>query len=209
MSNLEIEKINGYIDINKIEVPNWKVLFSGYFFFLIISIPSALFGKMNVVTKPIMVAWTVIMGVWTLYLFFNKDKIENYVLYLGVISIFISISSLVATYKIVSLIYEVEYYLVLLCGIIYLALIALNVWNTIRLIKNGYYSSTNQSTKNNYGLILATSVLGLGIGRAFLGNVGNEKAIIIIVSVLLFFAFIFLTGSHNILKYYYIHKYKS
>ncbi|SHJ80229.1 hypothetical protein SAMN02745751_03412 [Dethiosulfatibacter aminovorans DSM 17477] len=204
MNELEIQKINGYIDLENIKVPNWKVLLSSYFFFMIISIPTALYGSMNELTNQMIGSWVIILGIWTLYFIFNKHDENSYVLYMGMISVFTSITALIATFEMLNLLIDVNYSLIIIVVLIYLGLLGVNIWNIIRLVKKGYFLDPQKSSRTNYGLILGTSVLGIGVARAFFGGVGNDKAIMIIVSVLVFFVLVFLSGTHNFLKYYYI-----
>lgn len=203
---VELEKIEEYIDYKGIIVPKSKELLASYFFLMIISIPTVMFGIKNHYAKSMIGLCVVVLGLWTLYFVFKKENKVIYILYLGVMSFFISLTTLIASMKMFTLLMDINIYFIAVVIFIYLGLLIFNFWNIIRLINNGYFLSNNRKAKANFGIYTGTALLGMGIARAFLKEIGNDRAIMIIISGLLFFSLVFLTGTHNFLKFYYIKK---
>ncbi len=54
--------------------------------------------------------------------------------------------------------------------------------------------------ENPLGIILAAGLLGLAIGRLFMGKISQDIVVIILVIGFTFLGFLFSIGTHNILK---------
>ena len=198
------ENVKEYINYES-GVPTYKLLQSSLIMCCIIGIPSSLFGKYSNITKIILLPCIVIFCLWTIYqLIYKNINREHFILYLGVTSFFTSFLFMIAAYKFALMAYNVTIEHVLFIIIIFVIINSINILNVLRLIKKGYYKKKGRN-ENPSALFIAVSVCGLSMGKLFI-NTKQENVIAILVSLLLFMAILFTTGTHNFLKYYYIKK---
>ncbi len=202
MANTEREKLLSYVNYEPRVTPK-KTLVSCLTMLLLVSVPSSWFGVYSDITK-VLILPSVLLGIWILYLLIQRENTrKGYSLFLGTYSFFISTSFLVAAYKIVSTIMEVPVLYVTTILSTYILVNVLNVINVKRLIKKGYYLEQGR-TENPLGIIFAMAILGLGIGKALIGNVSQDGVVFILAGCMLFFSFLYTIGTHNLLKFYYL-----
>jgi len=199
--------IESYVNTES-SIPKRNGLLSFWWLMLIVSIPSAVFGVYADITKIAILPLVAILSFWIIYLLVNADsKKMNYILFLGVFSIFISISFLIAAYKIAVIEINVSGNYVLLIIFVYFLSIILGILNTFRLIRKGYYKK-QRKIENPIGMIFASGLFGLGIGRLLLAKISQDIVVAVLVIGLIFLGFLFSMGTHNLLKYYLAKKHK-
>lgn len=200
-------KIESYINMES-NVQKKKGLLSFWWIMIIVCIPSAIFGEYADITKYIVLPLVVIMSLWIIYLLINTDsKKIQYILFLGIFSVFISISFLIAAYKIAVTETSVSFIYVFILILAYILSNIMGIVNTLRLIERGYFL-TQRKMENPMGIIFAAGLLGLGIGRTLLGNTSQDIVVTVLVVGLIFLGFLFSMGSHNLLKYYLAKRYR-
>ncbi|MDQ2088150.1 hypothetical protein RBH29_17125 [Herbivorax sp. ANBcel31] len=200
------ENIKSYVKFDS-NIPKKKGLLSFIWLILIICIPTGIFGAYASITKNIILPLLTIIVLWAIYLLINTEQKNQFILFLGVSSIFISISLLIATYKIVTIETEILLSHILIIMIIYVLLNITNTLNTLRLIKNGYFNVRKKS-KNHLSIIFGAGLFGLVVGRILFTDLTQDTAVVVIAIIFIFLAFLFSTGTHNLLKYFFIKKYK-
>lgn len=204
---IEKENVQGYIDFEP-NVPKKNGLLGFGWIMLIVCIPSALFGVYAEITKIIMLPLVIIMSLWIIYLLIKTDtKRLQYILFLGVASVFISVSFLIAAYKIASTVMRVSTAYILLIVLAFIIANVLGIFNTIRLIKKGHFK-VKKNNGNPVVMIFAVGLLGLGSGKILIGKISQDTAVAILVIGLMFLGFLISIGTHNFLKYYYARKYR-
>ncbi|MHB1484137.1 MAG: hypothetical protein ACYCYI_05690 [Saccharofermentanales bacterium] len=203
---MDIENnIESYINMET-NIPKKKGLLSLWWIMLIVCIPSALFGAYSNISKPIMLPLIIIMSFWIIYLLINTEsKKMQYILFLGIYSIFISISFLTASYKIAATKINVSVGYILIILFVYILTIFLSIFNTLRLIRKGYFQK-QKKMDNPMGIIIASELFGLGVGRVLLNKINQDTVVAILAMVLILLGFLYLSGVHNILKFYFIRK---
>jgi len=200
--NVDHEKVMNYINYET-GVPMKKTLQSSLIMFCMVGIPSSLFGAYSNITRLVLLPLVIVLSFWALYLMVNTEsKKDQFILFLGAFSLLTSLLFMIAAYKYALTIYKVTLFNILLIIALYIITNILNIFNVERLIKKGYYKKKGKN-ENLLALFIAMSVFGLSMGR-MLNNASHEIVITILVSLLLFLAFLFTTGTHNFLKYYYI-----
>jgi hypothetical protein len=200
---IEKENVENYIKVES-NIPMRKGLLSFLWIMLIVCVPSAIFGVYADVTKLIMLPLVLIISLWLIYLLIDTDnKKMQLTLFLGILSVFISVSFLIAAYKVASTEIKVPPSYVLLAITFYLIANIVSVLNTIRLIKNGYYN-VQRKIENPMGIIFAAGVLGLGIGGVLIKKMDQVSVVAILVVGLIFLSFLFCIGIHNLLKYHFL-----
>ena len=183
-------------------VPKKNSLWGSMTVMLMVCIPSAIFGVYANITKVTLLSMVVVFSIWIFYLLVNTENKKNqYILFLGIFSGFISLSYMLAAYKVASSAMNVSSFYIIITLIVYLLTNIVSILNVTRLIKKGYYN-VQRKTENPMGIIFAMSILGLGAGRAMVGNVNQDVAVTILVTCLIFMGFLHSIGTHNILKYY-------
>ena len=203
--NIVREKVNAYINYES-HIPKKKTLQSSIIMLCMVGIPVSLYGAYSNITRLILLPFLLIFIFWAIYLLINtENKKAQFVLFLGGFSLIISLLFIIASYKFALLIYKVPMFYMLLIIILYIIANIINILNVQRLIKRGYYEKDSKNKKPT-ALFIAMSVFGLSMGN-MLNNARQEVVIAILVSLLLFMAFIFTTGTHNFLKYYYVRTY--
>lgn len=96
-------------------IPEKKALWAFLGLMLLVCIPTALFGVYTDYTKPIILPLTAIFSGWALYLLFNEMARQNQInLFSGLFSGFISLSFLLAAYKIAATAFNVSWQLIAL-----------------------------------------------------------------------------------------------
>lgn len=201
------ENIKNYVKFDS-NIPKKKGLLSFIWLILIICIPTGIFGAYASITKYIILPLLAIIVLWAIYLLINTEQKKiQFILFLGVSSIFISISLLLATYKIVTIETEILLSHILVIMSIYVLLNITNILNTLRLIKNGYFNVCKKS-RNHLNIIFGAGLFGLVGGRILFTDVTQDMAVVVIAIIFIFLAFLFSTGTHNLLKYFFIKKYK-
>lgn len=199
------EDIQSYINYES-NVPKRKGLWSFLWTMLIVCVPTAIFGTNSDITKVVLLPLVIILSFWIIYLLIKTEtKKIQFVFFLGVYSVFISISFLIAAYKIAVTEMRVSMVYVLIIIMIYITTNMLGILNTLRLIKKGYFTG-QRKTENSMGVIFAASFLGLGIGKMLIGKINQDTVVAILVILLIFLGFLFSTGSHNFIKYYFAKK---
>ncbi|AIF49791.1 hypothetical protein [Pelosinus sp. UFO1] len=200
MKELNSEDVKAYTDFEIIDLSKKKQIWSSFLFNLLIAIPTAFFGDYSDITRIVIPLIIIISAVWVVYLSFKiEKKRESFILYLGCNALFTSIICMLASYKILSTIIEVNNLVIVSVVALYIICLLLNVLNVLRLIRKGHYGKSSQ--KGSAALIIPFSVLGLGIGKAMVGRIGNSGAVILLASCLMIFSFMYLIGTQNILKY--------
>ncbi len=121
---------------------------------------------------------------------------------MGLSSFFISISFMLGAYKIASLIWNISLLYIAITILLFLVNILLNFFNVIRLIKKDAYKQRDKGF-NPLSLFMATSLLGIFWGKSFIGA-KQDMIISIMVSLLIFMAFLYSVGILNLLKYYFM-----
>lgn len=200
--SLEKEKIIKYI-MYESSISIKKTLLSSFIMIFIVSVPSAIFGVYAYITKIIFLPLAIMFCIWIAYLLRNtENKRRQYILFIGLYSSFISISFMTLAYKFASMIMSVK--LIYIIGVVFFYILAnmFNIFNVIRLIKKDYYKNQGK-TENPHSIIFPMAILGLCIGKS-LYLIGQDKVVLIIVACMLFMAFIFSIGIHNLLRYYYM-----
>lgn len=204
---IEIKNLQGYINIES-AIPQKKGLLSFLYLMLIICVPTSIFGIYSNVTKIIMLPITVVMILWVLYLLIKKQKSKSqFILFQAIFSTFISLSLLIAAYKIASSELQVPIKLVVLIFLIYIIIILSGMLYTLRLIENGYFVVERKS-ENPMGVIVTSGFLGLGLGRILMFKTSEDTAVLVLILGIIFLGFLFSIGTHNYIKYYFIKKLK-
>lgn len=203
---MDMEKnIDSYIN-NEAKTSKRKFLFGAWYFMLIVSLPSALFGEFADITKFVMIPFIVIMTFWIIYLFVEVEKKKRqFILFMGIYSVFISMSFLIAAYKMAATTINVSIGYILLILFAFILTIFLIIYNTLRLVRKGHYLE-KEKAENPTGLIVASSLFGLGVGKILLNKISQDTVVALLVVIFLFLGFLFLSGVHNLLKYYFIRK---
>lgn len=202
---IEKENIQGYVNFES-NIPKKNGLLSFLWIMFIVCVPSAAYGAYSDITKIVMLPLVIIMSLWIVYLLIKTDtKIIQFIFFLGVFSVFISVSFLIAAYKIAATEMRVPEAYVLLTIVAYVIANFIGILNTLRLIRNGHFK-VKRKIENPMGIIFAAGLLGLGIGRVLLGKISKDTVVAILVIGLMFLGFLFSIGTHNFLKYYYAKK---
>lgn len=200
------ENIRLYLDFET-NIPKKSGLLSLLLIMMIVCVPASFFGVYSTVTKIVMLPLVMIMSIWIICLLVKTDTERLYYnLFQGIFSLFMSVSFLVLAYKIVAARINISETYIVLILILYVIMNLLNIFNTLRLIRKGYFN-VKRKTKNPTGLIFAASLFGLVTGRVLIGGIRKETAAIILIIGLIFFGFLFSIGSNNLLKYYFARKY--
>ena len=206
MKELNSEDVKAYTDFEIIDLSKKKQIWSSFLFSLLIAIPTVFFGDYSDITRIVIPLIIIISAVWVVYLSFEiEKKRESFILYLGCNALFTSIICMLASYMILSTIIEVNTLVIVSVVVLYIIGLLLNVLNVLRLIRRGHYGKCSQ--KGSTALIIPFSVLGLGIGKAMVGKIGNDGAVILLASCLMIFAFAGMIGTQNILKYVLIQRF--
>ncbi|GMA98841.1 hypothetical protein [Pelosinus sp. IPA-1] len=206
MKDLNSEDVKAYADFEIIDLSKKIQIWSNFLFLLLITIPTIFFGEYSNITGIVIPLIIIISAVWVVYLSFEiEKKRESFILYMGCNALVASSSCMLASYMLLTTIIEVNTLAVVSVVALYIIGLLLNVLNVLRLIRKGYYSKN--SKKGSVALILPFSLLGLGIGKAMVGKVGNNGAVILLASCLMIFAFGGMMGTQNILKYALIQRY--
>ncbi|MCX7745460.1 MAG: hypothetical protein N2645_01020 [Clostridia bacterium] len=203
-----IERVNiqGYINFES-NIPKKTGLLSFLWIMFIVCIPSAVFGVYSNITKIVMLPLVIIMSLWIIYLLIKTDtKKIQFIFFLGVFSVFISLSFLVAAYKIAATETRVSLTCVILTIVTYVIANFICVFNTLRLIKNGHFKE-KRKVENPMGIIFAAGLLGLSLGRVLLGKTSQDTVVAILVIGLIFLGFLFSIGTHNFIKFYFAKKF--
>lgn len=199
------ENVMEYVNYES-SVPTEKTLQSSLIVFLMVGIPSCLFGAYSNITRITLLPWVIIFTLWALYLMVKKIySKKQFILFLGAASLFISFLFMIAAYKYALIAYSVTIFQIFIVIILFVITNVINILNVLRLINKGYYKKKGKN-ENPLALFIAMSVLGLSMGR-LLYITSQEVVITILVSLLLFLSFLFTTGAHNFLKYYFIRRY--
>jgi len=176
---------------------------------LVVCIPSAIFGVYSNITRIVMLPLVIIMSLWIVYLLLKTDtKKSQFVFFLGVFSVFISVSFLVAAYKIVATEIRISGIHILLIILAYVIVNILSIFNTLRLIKKRRFKVKGKN-ENLIGMIFASGLLGLSIGKVLMRKINQNTSVAILVIGLVFIGFLFSTGTNNFIKYYYIKKFRT
>lgn len=200
--DLEKEKVIKYI-MYESSISVKRTLLSSFIMILIVSLPSAIFGVYANITKIIFLPLIIVFCIWIVYLLKNtKGKRKQYILFLGLVSFFISISFMILAFNFASTIMTVKLIYIIGVAFFYILANTFYILNVLRLIKKDYYQKQGK-TESPYSIIFPMAILGLGIGKS-LYSVSQEKIVLIIVACMLFMAFLFSIGIHNLLRYYYI-----
>lgn len=199
------ENVMEYINYES-GAPAEKTLQSSLIMFLMVGIPTSLFGAYSNITRIVLLPWVIIFIIWATSLMVNKKySKKQFILFLSAVSLLISFLFMIAAYKYALLAYDVTMFQIFIIVVLYVSTNVINIMNVLRLINKGYYKKKGKN-ENPLALIIAMSVLGLSMGR-MLYNSNQETVITILVSLLLFMSFLFTTGTHNFLKYYLIKRY--
>lgn len=202
--NVNPDNIMDYINYDT-GIPKEKTLQSSLIMFGMLGIPCSLFGAYSNITRIILLPLIILLSLWAIYMMISKkSKKCSFILFLGVFSFFTSILFMISSYKIALLAYNVSHINIFQVILLYIVSAVLNILNVIRLIQKRYYSSKDKKG-NLMPLFMATSILGLSMGK-MIKDVKTEVIIAIMVSMMLFMSFMALTGTHNFLKYYYVVK---
>lgn len=206
MKELNSEDVNAYINLETIDLSKNRQIWSNLIFVSLIAIPTAFWGKYSDITRIVMPLVIIIMSVWTAYLSFGIDKKQkNFTLYMGCTALVLSIVCTLAAYKILSTIIEVSATVIVVVIVLYIIGALLNALNVLRLIKKGYYHKKQK--KGSMALAVLFGVLGLGITKVMGRGLEQDKVVYIMASCLMFFAFIGMIGTQNILKYILIRRF--
>jgi hypothetical protein len=206
MKELNSKDVKAYTDFEIIDLSKKKQIWSNFLFLLLITVPTAFFGEYSNITRIVIPLIIIISAVWVVYLSFEiEKKRESFILYMGCNALVASSSCMLASYMILSTIIEVNTLAVVSVVALYIIGLLLNVLNVLRLIRKGHYGKC--SKQGSTALIIPFSVLGLGIGKAMVGKIGNSGAVILLASCLMIFSFMYLIGTQNILKYVLIQRY--
>ncbi|MHB1395123.1 MAG: hypothetical protein ACYCYE_19145 [Clostridia bacterium] len=200
------ENIIGYVN-SETSVPRKNALWGSLTVMLMVCIPSALFGVYANITRIVLIPIIGIFCIWIFYLLVNIESKKNqYTLFLGNFSVFISLSYILAAYKVAASAVDVPMVYIFVTLIAYVLTNVVSIINIIRLLNRGYYNLPHKA-ENPMGIIFAMSILGLGIGRVMVGKVSQDIAVTILVTCLMFMGFLHAIGTHNLLKYYFAKKY--
>jgi hypothetical protein len=200
MKELKNEDVKAYIDFEITDLSKKKQIWSNLLFNLMIAVPTAFWGAYSDVTRIVLPLIIIALTVWVTHLSFDIEKKQkSFILFMGCSAFFASSICMLAAYKILSTIMRVDTILVIGVTSLYIISILLNMLNVIRLIGKGHYGKN--SRRKTAFLILPFSVLGLGIGKAMIGRIGQNGAVILIASCLMIFALGGAIGTENILKY--------
>jgi len=206
IKELNNENVKAYTDFEIIDLSKKKQIWSNFLFNSLIAIPTAFYGEYSDITRIVIPLIIIIVAVWVLYLSFEiEKKRESFILYMGCIALVTSIICMLAIYKILSTIIEVSTMAIIGVIALYIIGLLLNLLNVLRLIRKGHYGKN--SKKGSVALIIPFSVLGLGIGKAMVGNIGQSGVVIVLASCLMIFAFAGMIGTQNILKYMLIRRF--
>ena len=206
MKELNNTDVKAYIRFESLNVSKRRILFSHIMINGLVSIPTALFGVYSNITKILIIPIIVLVAIWAVNLAFGIErKQKEFILFLGCNSLILSMTCLLAIYKILSTIIEVSTMAIIGVIVFYIIGLIINNLNVLRLIKKGYYHKNSNS--GSAVLIFPFAIFGLGIGKAMIGNIGQNGAVILIAFCLMFFAVVCMVGTHNLLKYMLIQKF--
>lgn len=206
---IKIDNIQQYIGFET-DYPKRSGLLGLLWIMLIVCIPVAFLGVYSIITKIVILPLMLAMIIWIVYLLDKTEtKSVQYILFLGIFSVFMSVSFLVAAYKIASLTAEISVTYLVLIMAAYIFANLINIFITYRLIKKGYYN-VKRKIKNPIGVIFAASIIGLATGKLFLNSgISQHLSARVMIICLVFLGLCFSFGTHNFLKYYFVKNYQS
>lgn len=206
------EDVQGYINYTS-DINKGTKLFSIFILMISICIPTAFFGIYANITKIIILPIVFAMTVWLIYLSKSPRSFDmQYPLYMGIYSVFLSLTCLLAAYKSTSLVMRVPITYVIVIITAYVISCMASIFFILRLIKKGHFRGAGKE-KNYIGLTVVAGVLGMSIAGASLKNISQNTEDLLMGIGLIIIAFAISvgtgnSGTHNFVKYYYTNKFR-
>lgn len=210
MINIPEENIRCFIEHDPIGICKTpKVLWSIFLLYNIIAIPTALLGRYASVTRTLLLPVSVVLGIWLIYLSLGLTKKKaGCLLYTGVLYTFISLASLLAAYKFLSMITtQVHPSAIVVVIAVYFVVTLLMIPGVKKLVTQGFYNGPKKPKDTLLGTGLAGGVLALTITRFMIGHISRYAAgqiVIFGLLVLSFFCVMLEIIFYN--RYYYLRR---
>lgn len=167
--------------------------------------------KIKIVLAVIFCSIAVIMIVWSIcfIMILYRDE-AAFTLYQGVISIAYSLFFLGAAIKFnyISRHNKLSMLYILFCTIVFLSILYFIFYSLNKNLKSDYYLKEKRINIKFIGISMGMGGLGIIFSRIATNVLNYDANIMGISIVMLFLAYIFEIGSHNVYKYYLICKYK-
>lgn len=208
MEKIDSNKIEGYMSHASLRKANHGTIIFFYMLHLAVSLPVIMVGEALALIHPLIalgIPFLFGFAVYTLSCKGNKRE-RVLTLYLGCISVLSGISFLAAALAVLSMVTDINHIHVILTMIVFGSAIVLNIRYVHRRVVYGHYIGKQEGGKQNKGLILLGSTLGMAMGRVFLSQMDGKMLLVFIEVLLLLPVLFFLVCSQYILKYYYIRK---